>query len=182
VAGLLRAGHQFDGDALVRQVTGYLAGPAGPLWQHLVLDIAWGLPTPIEIAGWQLRQPSSDDWNALRPVPAAAEYAAEERNVTVVSESTNPSFENRQPSGATGRRFRQMNYEKLRTLLVRAEESRWLGPRVGKGRYWVSSGRSDGGGAAGTRTHDLTDYETVRAGSTGTLPGQTATTKVQKWA
>jgi len=77
VAGLLRAGHQFDVDALVSQVAGYLAGPAEPLWRHLVLDIDWGLPTPVEIARWRLWKPSSDDWNALRPVPAAADYAAD---------------------------------------------------------------------------------------------------------
>jgi hypothetical protein len=77
VAGLLRSGHQFDIEALVSQVAGYLAGPAEQLWRYLVLNIEWRLSTTIEITGWRLRQSSQDDWNALRPIPAAADYAAD---------------------------------------------------------------------------------------------------------
>ncbi|GAB2959442.1 hypothetical protein GCM10027184_03100 [Saccharothrix stipae] len=76
IAGLLRAGHQFDADTLASEVAAYLAGPAEQMWRHIVLDIDWTVPAPIETVGWRLWQPGSDDWEALRPVPVAADYAA----------------------------------------------------------------------------------------------------------
>lgn len=75
IAGLLRAGREFDREALVSQLAGYLAGPAERIWRHLVLDLDWELPAQVEIAGWRLWRPSGEEWDGLRPVPAAADYA-----------------------------------------------------------------------------------------------------------
>jgi hypothetical protein len=44
-----------------------------------------------------------------------------------------------------------------------------------------TAGHSDGG-AGGTRTHDLTDYEAVITGCTKRLPGQTLATSAYPWA
>jgi hypothetical protein len=78
IAGLLRSGHSFDEQALVSQIAGYLAGPPESLWRYFVLDLDWGLPEPMEIAGWRLHQPTESEWKGLRPVPAAADYAGED--------------------------------------------------------------------------------------------------------
>ncbi|WP_189213693.1 hypothetical protein [Actinokineospora fastidiosa] len=76
IAGLLRAGREFDREALVNQLAGYFAGPAERIWRHLVLDLDWELPVPVEIVGWRLWRPNGEEWDELRPVPAAADYAA----------------------------------------------------------------------------------------------------------
>lgn len=78
IAGLLRSGHPFDQQALVGQIAGYLAGPPEPLCRYVVLDLEWTQPEPMEIAGWHLHQPAASEWQDLRPIPAAAEYAAED--------------------------------------------------------------------------------------------------------
>ncbi|ONI91383.1 hypothetical protein ALI22I_08380 [Saccharothrix sp. ALI-22-I] len=76
LAGLLRSGAPIDTPVLVAQTAVYLAGPGVPLHRYLVLNVDWDLAEPLMLAGWRLWRPSKQDWNALRPVPLAADFAA----------------------------------------------------------------------------------------------------------
>ncbi|MGB3443139.1 MAG: hypothetical protein WBA97_30740 [Actinophytocola sp.] len=77
LAGLLRSGGAVDAPLLATQTAAYLAGPAIPLRRFLVLDVDWDLAEPLMLAGWRLWRPSRQDWNALRPIPHAADFAAQ---------------------------------------------------------------------------------------------------------
>ncbi|CRK57076.1 hypothetical protein [Alloactinosynnema sp. L-07] len=76
LAGLLRSGEPVDATVLAAQTAAYLSGPAIPLHRHLVLNVDWDLAEPLTLAGWRLWRPSEQDWDAMRPVPLAADFAA----------------------------------------------------------------------------------------------------------
>ena len=74
--GLLRSGQDIDTGLLIGQLAGYLSGPFVPLYRHIVLDVDWELAEPIGLPGWRLWRPNAEDWAQMRPVPLAADFAA----------------------------------------------------------------------------------------------------------
>lgn len=74
VAGILAAG-AVTKSALVKELTGYLSGPAIPVWDYAIIDADLRLQEVVEVVdGWELVTPSAAELSALMGVPSGASH------------------------------------------------------------------------------------------------------------
>ena len=74
VAGVLAEGGVAKA-ALIKELTGYLSGPAIPVWDYAIIDADLRLQKAVEVVdGWELVTPTADELSALMGVPSGAHH------------------------------------------------------------------------------------------------------------